>query len=191
MVIADGAWVAVFDPKSNRNPTRYTLDRTPLSLLLRDRLSLAEPGMVQGATRDAAGTDITVVDPRTPKEGRMVMSFSDAADPAPPVGDHHQDRPDHPRGPDRPHDRRLARPQPLQHRARHRELPLSLRPPRRPVFRRVEVDERRPSRRRHLGDELRRLAQHLPRPAVALQPRQRLEEPPPEQHRMPGRAVAR
>jgi outer membrane lipoprotein-sorting protein len=77
MVIADGQWVGVFDPKSNRNPTRYPLDKTPLSLLLRDRLSLAEPGLVQGATRDARGTDITVVDPRTPKEGRMVMSFAD------------------------------------------------------------------------------------------------------------------
>jgi outer membrane lipoprotein-sorting protein len=77
MVIADGAWVGVFDPKSNRNPTRYPLDRTPLSLLLRDRLSLAEPGLVQGATRDARGTDITVVDPRAPREGRMVMSFAD------------------------------------------------------------------------------------------------------------------
>ena len=54
MVIADGAWVGVFDPKSNRNPTRYPLDKTPLSLLLRDRLSLAEPGLVHGATRDAA-----------------------------------------------------------------------------------------------------------------------------------------
>lgn len=78
MVIADGTWVGVFDPKSNRNPTRYPLDRTPLSLLLRDRLSLAEPGLVLGATRDADGTDITVVDPRSPNEGRMVMSFSDS-----------------------------------------------------------------------------------------------------------------
>jgi outer membrane lipoprotein-sorting protein len=77
MVIADGQWVGVFDPKSNRNPTRYPLAKTPLSLLLRDRLSLAEPGLVQGATRDAQGTDITVVDPRTPGEGRMVMSFAD------------------------------------------------------------------------------------------------------------------
>ncbi len=77
MVIADGTWVAVFDPKSNRNPTRYPLGKTPLSLLLRDTLSLAEPGMVIGATRDADGTDITVVDPRAPDEGRMVMSFSD------------------------------------------------------------------------------------------------------------------
>jgi outer membrane lipoprotein-sorting protein len=76
MVIADGRWVGVFDPKSNRNPTRYPLDKTPLSLLLRDRLSLAEPGLVQGATRDARGTDITVVDPGAPKEGRMVMSFA-------------------------------------------------------------------------------------------------------------------
>lgn len=77
MVIADGSWVAVFDPRSNRNPTRYPLDRTPLSLLLRDRLSLTEPGLVLGATRDAEGTDITVVDPRAPTEGRMVMSFAD------------------------------------------------------------------------------------------------------------------
>ena len=77
MVIADGSWVGVFDPKSNRNPTRYPLDKTPLSLLLRDRLSLAEPGLVLGATRNADGTAITVVDPRAPQEGRMVMSFSD------------------------------------------------------------------------------------------------------------------
>ncbi len=77
MVIADGSWVGVFDPKSNRNPTRYPLDRTPLSLLLRDRLSLAEPGLVLGATRDAGGTEITVVDPRSPDAGRMVMTFSD------------------------------------------------------------------------------------------------------------------
>jgi outer membrane lipoprotein-sorting protein len=77
MVIADGSWVGVFDPKSNRNPTRYPLDKTPLSLLLRDRLSLAEPGLVLGATRDADGTEITVVDPRAPQEGRMVMRFSE------------------------------------------------------------------------------------------------------------------
>lgn len=77
MVIADGTWVGVFDPKSNRNPTRYPLSRTPLSILLRDRISLREPGLVLGATRDAEGTDITVVDPRAPQEGRMVMSFGD------------------------------------------------------------------------------------------------------------------
>jgi outer membrane lipoprotein-sorting protein len=77
MVIADGNWVGVFDPKSNRNPTRYPLSRTPLNLLLRDNVSLAEPGLVLGATRDADGTHITVVDPKAPKEGRLVMTFSD------------------------------------------------------------------------------------------------------------------
>ena len=76
MVLADGINVGVFDPKSNRNPTRYPLGRTPLALLLRDRLSLAEPGLVLGASRDAAGTHITVVDPRAPAEGRMRMTFS-------------------------------------------------------------------------------------------------------------------
>ncbi|MFT3973618.1 MAG: outer membrane lipoprotein carrier protein LolA [Amaricoccus sp.] len=76
MVIADGSWVGVFDPKSNRNPTRYPLNSTPLGLLLRDRISLSEPGLVQGATRDASGTQITVVDPQNPKAGQMVMRFS-------------------------------------------------------------------------------------------------------------------
>ena len=35
-------------------------------------------GLVLGATRDASGTDITVVDPRAPDQGRMVMSFDDS-----------------------------------------------------------------------------------------------------------------
>lgn len=80
IVIADGSWVGVFDPKSNRNPTRYPLSKTPLSLLLRDSLSLTEPGLVLGATRNPDGIAITVVDPRSPQEGRMVMTF--APDPA-------------------------------------------------------------------------------------------------------------
>jgi outer membrane lipoprotein-sorting protein len=78
MVIADGSWVGVFDPKSNRNPTRYPLAKTPLGLLLRDRLSLTEPGLVLGATEDTGGTHITVVDPRDPDAGRMVMTFASA-----------------------------------------------------------------------------------------------------------------
>jgi len=77
MVIADGINVAVFDPKSNRVSSRYPLGRTPLSLLLRENLSLREPGMVQGATRDANGVHITVVDPRMPNEGRLILTFSE------------------------------------------------------------------------------------------------------------------
>jgi outer membrane lipoprotein-sorting protein len=76
-VIADGTWVAVWDPKSNRNPTRYPLSKTPLSLLLRSNLSLREPGLVKGATRDDRGVHITMVDPKAPAEGRMVMTFSE------------------------------------------------------------------------------------------------------------------
>jgi outer membrane lipoprotein-sorting protein len=77
MVISDGNWVGVFDPKSNRNPTRYPLGRTPLRILLSDRMSLAQPGLVQGATRDGNGVHITAVDPNAPGEGRLVMTFSE------------------------------------------------------------------------------------------------------------------
>jgi outer membrane lipoprotein-sorting protein len=77
MVIADGSRVGVFDPKSNRNPTTYPLSRTPLQILLREDLSLREPGMVLGATRDGDGTHLTVVDPRMPDQGRMVLTFAE------------------------------------------------------------------------------------------------------------------
>jgi outer membrane lipoprotein-sorting protein len=77
MVLSDGSFVGVFDPRSNRNPTRYPLSRTPLRLLLQENLSLREPGMVLGATRDGGGTHITVTDPRRPNEGRIRMTFSD------------------------------------------------------------------------------------------------------------------
>ncbi|WP_424931096.1 LolA family protein [Amaricoccus macauensis] len=77
MVIADGSFVGVFDPKSNRNPTRYPLGRTPLRMLLDPNVSLREPGMVLGATKDAGGTHITLIDPKTPKEGRLVLTFSE------------------------------------------------------------------------------------------------------------------
>lgn len=76
MVIADGVNVAVFDPKSTRVSSRYPLGRTPLGLLLRDNLSLREPGMVQGATQDARGVHVTVVDPRAPAEGRLILTFA-------------------------------------------------------------------------------------------------------------------
>ena len=207
MVIADGTNVGVFDPKSNRNPTRYPLSRTPLSLLLRENLSLREPGMVLGATRDAAGVNITVVDPRSPNEGRMVMTLRRRPDRAETMGDHHQDRPAHRSGGDRPDDGGLDQPQPFQHRAGGREPALTTRrprpsrkfqrphigqnqglslvsrvkransrrsrghprPPGRPILRRVEVDHRRPPRGGDVGDELRRLAQHLARAPVAGQ----------------------
>jgi outer membrane lipoprotein-sorting protein len=77
LVVADGSWVGVFDPKSNRNPQRYPLSKTPLSLLLRDDISLAEKGLVLGAERDKQGMHVTVVDPRQPQEGRIVMSFAE------------------------------------------------------------------------------------------------------------------
>ncbi|MBP7241088.1 outer membrane lipoprotein carrier protein LolA [Amaricoccus sp.] len=77
MVIADGVNVAVFDPKSSRVSTRYPLGRTPLSLLLRDDVSLREPGMVRGATRDGGEVTLTVVDPRMPDEGRLALSFAE------------------------------------------------------------------------------------------------------------------
>ena len=70
-------------------------------------------------------------------------------------------------------------------------LPLSgrSRPPGRPVLRRVEIDECPPPARSAPPSRTPPLAQHLARAAVAGEPRQRLEEAPAEQHRMPRHPV--
>ena len=66
-------------PEVEPQPDPLPLDKTPLSLLLRDRLSASpSPASSKAPPATPSGTDITVVDPRTPKEGRMVMSFTDS-----------------------------------------------------------------------------------------------------------------
>lgn len=74
MVISDGGTVAVFDPKSSR-PTRYPLGMTPLALFLDTRTSLADRGIVLGATEDRRGVHIVTQDPRNPKLGRVTLTF--------------------------------------------------------------------------------------------------------------------
>ena len=111
----------------SRTATRPAIrsTRRRSALLLRDRLSLTEPGLVLGATQDAGGIDITVVDPRAPQAGRMVMTF--AADPIALSSGRSPPRPARAPG-SSSSDLTTgigARPEPLQHRARRRQLPLT------------------------------------------------------------------
>ena len=80
--------------------------------------------MVLGATRDAGGTHITVVDPAQPQEGRMVMRFAEAPIALSQWTITTKTGQRTTRCADRAQDRRRAGPQPLQHRARRREPPL-------------------------------------------------------------------
>ena len=76
LVIAGGGQVAVFDPVSNTSPEQYPLSRTPLSLILADRVDLGRSGMVVRHGGDATQTAITLQDPQNPRAGNIQLVFT-------------------------------------------------------------------------------------------------------------------
>jgi outer membrane lipoprotein-sorting protein len=76
LVIAGGGQVAVFDPKSNTPPEQYPLSRTPLSLILADRVDLGRSGMLVAHGGDATQTTVTLQDPANPQYGNIQLVFT-------------------------------------------------------------------------------------------------------------------
>ena len=78
LVMASGGQVAVFDPKSNQPADQYPLARTPLSLILADKVDLGRAKMVVGHTGDDKTTTVVAQDPDHPDYGTIRMVFSDS-----------------------------------------------------------------------------------------------------------------
>ena len=76
LVIAGGRQVAVFDPVSNTAPEQYPLSRTPLSLILADRVNLGRSGMVVRHAGTGTQTAITLQDPANPQFGNIELVFT-------------------------------------------------------------------------------------------------------------------
>ncbi len=76
LVIAGGGQVAIFDPKSNAPPEQFPLSRTPLSLILAERVNLNRSNMVVGHSEDGAATVVRVQDPEHPEYGNMALKFT-------------------------------------------------------------------------------------------------------------------
>lgn len=79
LVIAGGGQVALFDPKSNQPPEQYPLPKTPLSLILADKIDLGRARMVVGHTEKDNTTRVLAQDPDHPEYGRIELVFT--ADP--------------------------------------------------------------------------------------------------------------
>jgi outer membrane lipoprotein-sorting protein len=79
LVIAGGQQVAIFDAKSNQPPEQYPLKRTPLNLILAERIDLARASMVVGHTADGTSTRVRAQDPEHPEYGSIELVFT--ADP--------------------------------------------------------------------------------------------------------------
>jgi outer membrane lipoprotein-sorting protein len=77
LVLASGGQVAIFDPKSNQPPERFPLNKTPLKLILAQKVDLTTANMVVGHTEDAQFTSVFAQDPNLPELGTLQLVFSD------------------------------------------------------------------------------------------------------------------
>jgi outer membrane lipoprotein-sorting protein len=76
LVLASAATVAVFDPKSNEPPAQYPLSKTPLSLILGNKVDLTRAKMVVDHGEENGMTTVTAQDPQHPEYGNIKLFFS-------------------------------------------------------------------------------------------------------------------
>jgi len=75
VVVGQGS-VVIEDKKSNSNPESYPLNRTPLSLILANRVDLGRAEMVTGHRFDGTATIVTAQDPENPETGNIQLYFT-------------------------------------------------------------------------------------------------------------------
>lgn len=79
LVLASSGSVAIFDAKSNQPPEEYPLKRTPLNLILADKIDLGRAKMVVGHREVENATRVVAQDPQNPEYGTIELVFT--ADP--------------------------------------------------------------------------------------------------------------
>lgn len=77
LVVADGTRVGVVDPKSNTGPEAYPLHRTPLKIILANRVDFSRERMVTGHASDGKTTTVRAQDPDNPEYGSIELIFTD------------------------------------------------------------------------------------------------------------------
>jgi outer membrane lipoprotein-sorting protein len=76
LVMAGGGQVAIFDSKSNQPPEQYPLRRTPLNLILAQKVNLAQAKMVVGHDEVGNTTRVLAQDPKNPEYGTIELVFT-------------------------------------------------------------------------------------------------------------------
>ncbi len=76
LVMAGGGQVAIFDAKSNQPPEQYPLRRTPLNLILAERVDLGRARMVVGHREVEGTTRVRAQDPEHPEYGTIELVFT-------------------------------------------------------------------------------------------------------------------
>jgi len=76
LIVADGTWVGVCDVQIGVYD-RFPLSRTPLDLLLRNRVDLRDENAVQSIERESGQLRVRAIDPEEPDQGSITLIFSD------------------------------------------------------------------------------------------------------------------
>lgn len=76
VVIVSGGTVSIFDAKSNEPPEQYPLAKTPLNLILANRIDLTTARMVTGLGEVEGQTHVVAQDPKHPELGTIELVFS-------------------------------------------------------------------------------------------------------------------
>jgi outer membrane lipoprotein-sorting protein len=76
LVLATGGSVNVFDARSNVEPSVYPLNRTPLNLILSERVDLSRARMVVDHFAEGPATVVVAQDPDFPEYGQIRLVFS-------------------------------------------------------------------------------------------------------------------
>ncbi|PZQ95445.1 MAG: cell envelope biogenesis protein LolA [Cereibacter sphaeroides] len=76
LVMAGAGNVAIFDSKSNQPPEQYPLRRTPLNLILAQKIDLAQAKMVVGHGEVDGTTRVVAQDPKNPEYGTIELVFT-------------------------------------------------------------------------------------------------------------------
>ena len=78
LVVVGGGSVAIFDKYSGGQPEEYPLRRTPLNLILGDRVSLGDAAMVVGHLESGDRTLVVAQDPEHPEYGQIGLYFEES-----------------------------------------------------------------------------------------------------------------
>lgn len=76
LVVADGFWVGVVDKRYD-TVDRYPLSETPLNLILKEDVNLAQEGSVQAIERLDGQMRVKAIDPGNMDRGSITMVFGD------------------------------------------------------------------------------------------------------------------
>ncbi|MFL2790074.1 MAG: LolA family protein [Paracoccaceae bacterium] len=77
LIIVGGSRITVFDSRSNTYPREYSLNKTPLKLLLKKEINLSGSKSILSYTRNGQFTEVLLHDPKSPTLGQLMLKFVD------------------------------------------------------------------------------------------------------------------